>query len=248
MTRKLLIVLVNTDPRNPEELGAPFYHAAVAAAMDYEVDVICAATAGKLMRKGVVEAICIKPGHDKTVYDWIRDAHKNGARFWACPANLDLFDMTEQDLIPECKGLMGAAAMLQNIMSDDYRVLTYEDRQWRWCRARTIRSTCTTIWTTRSGMSLCPTGRSRAGYPIAIELAGDVLVFTPEARRQNLRSAAVIRDHRMRQVGRRGRRFRRRRGRRQPRTGVAPEAAQRRRLRGRLDADRAARFSAGKTI
>ena len=41
------------------------------------------------------------------------------------PANLDLFDMTEQDLIPECKGLMGAAAMLQNIMSDDYRVLTY---------------------------------------------------------------------------------------------------------------------------
>ena len=125
MTRKLLIVLVNTDPRNPEELGAPFYHAAVAAAMDYEVDVICAATAGKLMRKGVAEAIRIKQGHDKTVYDWIRDAHKNGARFWACPANLDLFDMTEADLIPECKGLMGAAAMLQNIMSDDYRVLTY---------------------------------------------------------------------------------------------------------------------------
>jgi hypothetical protein len=47
VTRKLLIVLVNTDPRNPEELGAPFYHAAVAAAMDYVVDVICAATAGK---------------------------------------------------------------------------------------------------------------------------------------------------------------------------------------------------------
>jgi predicted peroxiredoxin len=125
MTRKLLIVLVNTDPRNPEELGAPFYHASVAAAMDYEVDVVCAATAGKLMRKGVAEAIRIKACQDKTVYDWIRDAHKHGARFWACPANLELFDMTEADLIPECKGLMGAAAMLQNIMSDDYRVLTY---------------------------------------------------------------------------------------------------------------------------
>ena len=85
MSRKLLIVLVNTDPRNPEELGAPFYHAAVAAAMDYEVDVICAATAGKLMRKGVAEAIRIKAGHDKTVYDWIREAHEHGARFWACP-------------------------------------------------------------------------------------------------------------------------------------------------------------------
>ena len=125
MARKLLIVLVNTDPRNHEELGAPFYHAAVAAAMDYEVDVICAATAGKLMRKGVAETIRIKAGQDKTVYDWIREAHGHGARFWACPANLALHDMTEADLIPECRGLMGAAAMLQSIMSDDYRVLTY---------------------------------------------------------------------------------------------------------------------------
>ena len=123
--KKLIIVLVNTDARNPEELGAPFYHAAVAAAMDYEVDVICAATAGKLMRKGFAAGIEIKPGSGKTAYDWIRDAHDNGARFWACPANLELFDMTQADLIPECNGLMGAATMLQNIMSDDYRVLTY---------------------------------------------------------------------------------------------------------------------------
>ncbi len=62
MTRRLLIVLVNTDPRNVEELGAPFYHAAVAAAMDYEVDVVCTATAGKLMRKGVAEGLKVKPG------------------------------------------------------------------------------------------------------------------------------------------------------------------------------------------
>lgn len=125
MTRKLIIVLVNTDPRNPEELGAPFYHAAVAAAMDYEVDVICAATAGKLMRRGVAEAIRLKAGHEKTAYDWIKQAHANGARFWACPANLELFDMAEADLIPECQGLMGTAAMLERIMSDDHRVLTY---------------------------------------------------------------------------------------------------------------------------
>ena len=37
MTNRLLILLVNTDPRNVEELGAPFYYAAVAAAMDYEI-------------------------------------------------------------------------------------------------------------------------------------------------------------------------------------------------------------------
>jgi predicted peroxiredoxin len=124
-SRRLLILLVNTDPRNPEELGAPFYYAAVAAAMDHSVDVVCTATAGKLMLKGVAEAIAVKPGDPKTVYDWIKEAHDQGAKFWACPANLELFDKTEADLIPECSGVMGAAAMIQDIMDGDGRVLTF---------------------------------------------------------------------------------------------------------------------------
>ena len=123
--KRLLIVLMNTDPRNVAELGAPFYHAAVAAAMDYEVDVLCTAAAGTLMHKGVAEKLFVKPGDAKTVYDWIKEAHEHGARFWACPANLELLDMNEADLIPECRGMMGAAAMIQDIMEGDCRVLTY---------------------------------------------------------------------------------------------------------------------------
>ena len=125
MSSRLLIVLVNTDPRNVEELGAPFYYAAVAAAMDYQVDVLCTATAGKLMLKGVAQKLCVKPGDPKTVYDWIKEAHDQGARFWGCPANLELFDKSESDLIPECNGLMGAAAMIQDIMDGQCRLLTF---------------------------------------------------------------------------------------------------------------------------
>lgn len=125
MAKRLLIVLVNTDPRNAEELGAPFYHAAVAAAMDYEVDVVCTAAAGKLMLEGVASELRVKSDDPKTVRDWIREAHGHGARFWACPANLELVGATEEQLIPECKGLMGAAAMIEGIMDDDCRVLTY---------------------------------------------------------------------------------------------------------------------------
>jgi predicted peroxiredoxin len=124
-SRRLLIVLMNTDPRNAEELGAPFYYAAVAAAMDHEVDVICTAAAGKLMLQGVAAQLHVKPGDPKTVYDWIKEAHDQGARFWACPANLELFDKSEADLIPECSGLMGAAAMIQDIMDGACKVLTF---------------------------------------------------------------------------------------------------------------------------
>ncbi|MFA6265565.1 MAG: DsrE/DsrF/DrsH-like family protein [Pseudolabrys sp.] len=123
--RRLLVVLLNTDPRNPEELAAPFYYAAVAAAMDYEVDVLCTATSGKLMFKGVAEAIRVKPNDPRTVLDWIKEAHEQGARFWACPANLELFDKDEIDLIAECNGMMGAAAMIQTIMEGEARVLTF---------------------------------------------------------------------------------------------------------------------------
>jgi predicted peroxiredoxin len=122
---RLLVVLLNTDPRNVEELAAPFYYAAVAAAMDNEVDVLCVATAGKLMFKGVAEKLHVKPGDPKTVYDWIKEAHDQGARLWACPANLALFGRSESDLIVECNGMMGAAAMIQSVMDGECRVLTF---------------------------------------------------------------------------------------------------------------------------
>lgn len=125
MARKLFIVLINTDPRNGEELGAPFFQAAVAAAMDYDVEVICAGTAGRLMKKGVAESLAVKAGSERTAYDYIREAHAAGARFFACSANLELFEMTKAELIPECEGLVGWAQMITQVMEDDCRVLTY---------------------------------------------------------------------------------------------------------------------------
>jgi predicted peroxiredoxin len=125
MAEKLIIILVNTDPKNGEELGAPFFQATVAAAMDYEVDVVCTAPAGKLMKKGVAEKLVVKEGSPKNVYDFIKDAHEAGAKFYCCSPNLDLFDMTEEDLIPECQGIVGGAWVIEQVMEEDCKVLSY---------------------------------------------------------------------------------------------------------------------------
>ena len=125
MAKKLLIVLANTDPRNGEELGAPIFQASVAAAMDYDVEVICTATAGRLMKKGEAEKMTVKPGSPKSVYDFIKDAHEAGVKFYCCSPNLDLFNMTKDDLIPECSGIVGGAYMIEEIMEGDCKVLTY---------------------------------------------------------------------------------------------------------------------------
>ncbi|MEZ5792719.1 MAG: DsrE/DsrF/DrsH-like family protein [Nitratireductor sp.] len=37
------------------------------------------------------------------------DAHEAGVKFYCCSPNLDLFDMTAEDLIPECEGIVGGA-------------------------------------------------------------------------------------------------------------------------------------------
>jgi predicted peroxiredoxin len=125
MAEKLIIILVNTDPSNGEELGAPFFQATVAAAMDYEVDVVCTATAGKLMKKGVAENLVVKEGSPKNVYEFIQDAHEAGVKFYCCSPNLDLFDMTEDDLIPECEGIVGGAYVIEQVMEEDCKVLSY---------------------------------------------------------------------------------------------------------------------------
>jgi predicted peroxiredoxin len=125
MAEKLVIVMANSDPRNGEELGAPIFQASVAAAMEYEVEVICTATAGVLLKKGVAEKLTVKEGSPKSVYDFIKDAHEAGVTFYTCSPNLDLFDMSEKDLIPECKGVVGGAYLIEQIMDDDTKVLSY---------------------------------------------------------------------------------------------------------------------------
>ena len=126
MADKMLIIMANTDPRNGEELGAPIFQASVAAAMDYEVEVICTATAGRLMKKGVAEKLFIKEDSPKSVYDFIKDAHEAGVKFYCCSPNLDLFDMSKEDLIPECEGIVGGAYLIEQVMEEEgTRVLTY---------------------------------------------------------------------------------------------------------------------------
>jgi predicted peroxiredoxin len=122
MADKLMIIMVNTDPRNPAELGAPFFQATVAAAMEYDVEVILTAGAGELAKRGVAERIQIKEGSGKSVYDFIRDAHEAGVRFKVCTPTLELWG---EDLIPEIEETVGGAYVIQRAMEDDVVTFTY---------------------------------------------------------------------------------------------------------------------------
>lgn len=122
MAKKLLIVMVNTDPRNASELGAPFFQATVAAAMDYHVEVILTASAGELAIKGVAENLRVQEGSPKSVYDFIKDAHEAGVKFKVCTPTLELWG---KDLIPEVEETVGGAYVISQAMDDDTVTFTY---------------------------------------------------------------------------------------------------------------------------
>ena len=122
MADKLMIVMVNTDPRSGAELGAPFFQATVAAAMEYEVEVIMTGAAGKLAVKGVAEKLHVKEGSPKSVYDFMKDAHEAGVKFKVCTPTLDLWG---KELIPEIEETVGGAYVISQAMDDDVVTFTY---------------------------------------------------------------------------------------------------------------------------
>jgi len=122
MKKKLLIIMVNTDPRNGEELGAPFFQATVAAAMDYEVEVLLTARAGELAVRGVAEKLHVQEGNPKSVYHFIQEAHEAGVKFKVCTPTLEMWG---KDLIPEIGETVGGAYVISEAMDDQTVVFTY---------------------------------------------------------------------------------------------------------------------------
>lgn len=122
MADKLLIVLMNADPTNPSELGTPLMQACVAAAMEYEVEVLLTGRTGELASPGVAQKLHFSGDSKKTVYDLIRDAVEAGAKLKICTSS---FEFWGNDLIPEIDETVGAAYLISEAMDDDTVTFTY---------------------------------------------------------------------------------------------------------------------------
>ena len=122
MSRKLLIIMANADPKNAEEISAPLFQATVAAAMSHEVEVILTGCTSVLATKGKAEKLEINHESHRTIYDVIKEAHKAGVTFKLCTASLDMW---AEDLIPEIDEAIGSAYVVGEAMDDDTVTFTY---------------------------------------------------------------------------------------------------------------------------
>lgn len=122
MAKKLMIVLLNTVPANPVELGAPLLQATIAAAMEYEVEVIFTGRAAELAKISIADTLRPRDDSPKTVHDLIREAHEAGAKFKLCTPNIELWG---ESLIPEIEETVGGAYIISEAMTDGTVTFTY---------------------------------------------------------------------------------------------------------------------------
>ncbi len=122
MADKLLIVMANVDITRPAEILPPLLQATVAAAMEYEVEVLFTGQAGQLAMRGEAEKLLIKEDDTRSVYDHIKQARIAGVVFKVCTPALKLWG---DDVIPEIDETVGGAYIINEAMDDSVVTFTY---------------------------------------------------------------------------------------------------------------------------
>ncbi len=120
---KKVIVVVTHGPDTPEMWATPFFFAQTAAAMDCAVQMHFTAKGTALLKRGIAETTCTKPG-GRSLYQLFAAAMELGVQMMVCSASLELNDMTETDLRDEVDQLVGAVYLIQQGLEADL-VLTF---------------------------------------------------------------------------------------------------------------------------
>lgn len=125
MKSRLAIILWAAGPEAPHLCATPFYNAAVAAALDVEVEMYFTSRSVRLLAKGVAQTLATGPRERKTVYDFMKHALEHGVRFYACSHALEEHGLELTDLIPEVTGVAGAATYMGHCMDEAWATLVF---------------------------------------------------------------------------------------------------------------------------
>jgi predicted peroxiredoxin len=106
---KKILMIMTTGPEDPDKTYAPFYTAALMAAMEIDTTMYFLMHAPELLRKGAAEALPLKKGGNLKMF--VDMALENGVKFLACAESCrDLCDIAEGELIDGVK-LVGSATL-----------------------------------------------------------------------------------------------------------------------------------------
>ncbi|HYA70537.1 MAG TPA: DsrE family protein [Thermoplasmata archaeon] len=116
-TGKRILMIVTTGPEERDKTYAPFFTAALMAAMEIDTTMFFMMHAPELLKKGTAEKIPLRQGH--TLRHFVDMAIENGVKLLACAESCrDLCDLGPGDLLPEVK-VVGAPTMADLALDAD---------------------------------------------------------------------------------------------------------------------------------
>jgi len=119
-----VFIYLSASPfKNPERCATPFYMATVAATMEMRAVMALQMEAVHLLKQGVADDLTAIEG-GKTSLAFIREAAEAGAELYVCSGSLAAQEIGEDELIPECTGVVGGMWMLEESMEADL-VISY---------------------------------------------------------------------------------------------------------------------------
>lgn len=122
MADKLLIVMMNSNPLAVMEVVPPISQAIVAAAMEFEVEMVFTGRSAGLLKKGAAAELPLAVGRATTVHDLIKEAVQAGVHFKVCAAGVEYWG---EDFIPEVEETVGGAYIISEAMDDATVTFTY---------------------------------------------------------------------------------------------------------------------------
>jgi hypothetical protein len=121
----LALLLWAADPRVPERLATPFFHALAAAALEVEVEIYFSAASVQLLVPGVADRLRASVHSPRTIGEHLRAAHAAGARLLACTDALHAQGLSHDGLIPEVSGHGGAVQFTARVLDPRWRGLVF---------------------------------------------------------------------------------------------------------------------------
>ena len=114
---KKILMIMTSGPEDPDKTYAPFYTAALMAAMEIDTTMYFLMHAPELLRKGAAEKVPLKKGGNLKMF--IDMARENGVKFLACAESCrDLCEISEGDLL-EGVQLVGSATLADLALDAD---------------------------------------------------------------------------------------------------------------------------------
>ncbi len=125
MRSGLAILLWAASPDAPHLCATPFFHAAVAAAMDVDVEVHFSSKSVLLLAEGLAAGLYAGGDRKVSIYQHMQQAAELGAKFYACNDALDAHAVDRARLVPELTDIAGAAAFAGRVLDPEWATLVF---------------------------------------------------------------------------------------------------------------------------